>query len=240
MTVAPVRTQPRRRPAPSVWIVLAAVVLIAAVVLLLVRHDTSKPSVAQIAGSGVVAREVRPLPHFDGIALAVGANVRIYAAERAVAVVRTDDNLVDRVTTRVRDGLLVVRGVGHFTTRTPLTVAIGAPHLTALTVSHGGSVRLQNISGRRLTVTVSGLGGSVRAGGAVDRVDVALRSFGNAQLEALRARDVHAVLSGSGQITVTATRKLDATLSGSGAIVYYGNPPQVHKTVLGSGSVTPG
>lgn len=240
MTVAPVRTQPRRRPAPLVWVVLAAVVLIAAVVLLLIRHDTSKPSVAQITGSGVAATQARPLPHFSGVAVALGGNVKIYAADKSVAVVRTDDNLVKRITTRVREGVLIVGSVGHFTTRTPLTVAIGTPQLDAITVSHGGSVRLRNISGRRLTVTLSGLGGSVRAGGAVDRLDVTLRSFGNAQLKALRARDVHAVLSGSGQIVVTATRKLDATLSGSGAIIYYGNPAQVDKTVLGSGSVTPG
>ena len=110
----------------------------------------------------------------------------------------------------------------------------------SLAVTRGGSVRLRNINGKRLAVTVAGLGGSVRGGGAVDRLAVVLRTFGNVQLKALTARDVHAVLGGSGQIVVTATQKVDAILSGSGAIVYYGNPAHVHKTVLGTGSVTAG
>jgi Putative auto-transporter adhesin, head GIN domain len=240
MAVAPARTHPRGTPTPLVWMVLTAVVLIAALALILIWHDATNPSVAQITGSGVAATEARPLPNFSDVSLAVGANVSIRSADKAVAVVRTDDNLVDRITTRVRDGMLIVGSVGHFTTRTPLTVAIGVPQLTGLTISHGGSVRLHNINGRHLAVTLSGLGGAVRASGAVDRLDVALRTFGNAELKALTAGDVRAVLSGSGQIVVTATHKLDASLSGSGAIVYYGNPPQMHKTVLGSGSVTPG
>ena len=240
MIVAPERARSRRSRTPLAWMAIAAVVLLAALVFTLARRNTSKPSVVPVTRSGVAATEVRMLPAFTGVALAVGANVRIRLADRAVAVVRTDDNLVDRITTRVRNGVLIVGGVGHFATKTPLTLAIGAPQLAALTVSHGGSVRLQNISGRHLAVTLLGLGGSVRASGTVGQLDVALRTFGNADLRAVTARDVHAVLGGSGQIVVTATRRLDATLSGSGAIVYYGNPTQVHKTVLGSGSVTPG
>ena len=243
MTVAPARTHPRRTRAPRLWVVLAAivsVVLLIAVLLVLIRRDANNPASAQVMGSGVAATEARPLPHFSGVALGVGANVTIYPSDRAVAVVRTDDNLVGRITTRVRDGVLVVGGPGRFTTRTPLTVAIGAPQLDALAVTRGGSVRLRNINGKRLAVTVAGLGGSVRGGGAVDRLAVVLRTFGNVQLKALTARDVHAVLGGSGQIVVTATQKVDAILSGSGAIVYYGNPAHVHKTVLGTGSVTAG
>lgn len=240
MTVAPTRAPSRRRRAQLVWLALAAVLLLAVLVVMLVRRTASEPSVAQVTGSGAAATDERRLPAFTSIAVAVGANVRIRSTDKAVAVVRTDDNLVDRVTTRVRDGVLIVGGVGHFTTKTPLTVVIGAPQLAAVTISHGGSVRLQNISGRRFTVTLSGLGGAVRANGTVRRLDVALRSFGNAELKAVTARDVRAVLSGSGQIVVTATRRLDATLSGSGAIVYFGHPPQVQKTMRGSGSVSPG
>lgn len=240
MTLAPARVQVGRRRTRLVWLGLAALVLVATVVLALARRSTSHPSEAQITGSGVAATEARPLPPFTGVTVAVGANVVVHPADAAVAVVRTDDNLLGRITTRVRDGVLTVGSVGQFTTKTPLTVAVGTPQLVALTINRGGSVRMQNLDGKRLTVTLSGLGGSVRANGAVDQLEVALQTFGNAQLRALAARDVHAVLSGSGQISVTATRKLDATMSGSGAILYYGNPPQVHKTVLGSGSVTPG
>jgi hypothetical protein len=54
----------------------------------------------------------------------------------------------------------------------------------------------------------------------------------------LAAGTVHAVLSGSGNIFVTATRSLDASVSGSGTINYAGNPPNVTKSVTGSGAIT--
>lgn len=240
MTVAPARAPSRRKRAPLAWLAVAAIVLLAALVLTLILRNANEPSVLQVTGSGVAATDVRRLPAFTAVAVALGANVMVRPADKFVAIVRTDDNLVGRITTRVHDSVLILGSAGHFTTKTPLTVAIGSRQLAAVTISRGGSVQLQKVSGRHLIVTLSGLGGSVRASGAVGRLDVALRTFGNADLRAVTAHDVHAVLSGSGQIAVTATRRLDATLSGSGAIVYYGHPTNIHKTVQGSGSVSAG
>jgi putative autotransporter adhesin-like protein len=236
-----VGTRPRRRRQPLFWVVLIGVaVVVGAVVFVLARNDNGNPQMAQLKGSGVAATQTRPLPRFEGIVVAVGATVTIRAAQKPAAVVRADDNLVHRITTRVRSGVLTVGSSGAgFTTKTPLTVMIGVPNVAALTVNRGGAVALRNVRGERLSVTLSGRG-SIKASGAVGKLEATLRSFGNMQLRDVTAQNVHAVLSGSGQIVVTATRKLDATLSGSGAIRYYGNPAQVRKTVVGEGSVSAG
>jgi hypothetical protein len=63
---------------------------------------------------------------------------------------------------------------------------------------------------------------------------------GLAQFSNLVARHAYAVITGSGLIRVTATASLNATVSGSGAIIYSGNPPQVTRSITGTGTVIPG
>ena len=82
--------------------------------------------------------------------------------------------------------------------------------------------------------------GVLRASGTATRLDVTLSGSGDAQLEQLAARDVHAVVTGSGRILVTTTKSLDAAVPGSGVIVYSGNPAHVTTNVTGSGAVTRG
>ncbi|HEY6067532.1 MAG TPA: DUF2807 domain-containing protein, partial [Gaiellaceae bacterium] len=88
-----------------------------------------------------------------------------------------------------------------------------------------------------LSVALIG-GGLLRAGGTVNRLDVSLAGSGDAQLEQLVARDVHAVLSGSGRILVHATGKLDASVPGTGTILYSGNPANVKTNISGQGEIT--
>jgi Putative auto-transporter adhesin, head GIN domain len=78
----------------------------------------------------------------------------------------------------------------------------------------------------------------VRASGTTDSLEVELNGSGEAQLQHLVARDVHAVVSGSGRARVNATETLEASVPGSGAIEYKGGPTQVKKTVHGVGYVT--
>jgi hypothetical protein len=70
------------------------------------------------------------------------------------------------------------------------------------------------------------------------RLDVDLGGSGDAQLEQLAARDVHAVMSGSGRILVNA--RSGRSVPGSGAIVYRGAPAQVTTSTTGSGTVSRG
>jgi len=79
----------------------------------------------------------------------------------------------------------------------------------------------------------------VRASGTVGTLDVALDGSGDAQLDPLVARDVHAAIRGSGRVLVTATKTLHAEVPGSGAVVYRGNPV-VTANVSGNGAVTRG
>jgi len=154
-------------------------------------------------------------------------------------VVHADSNLLGLVTTRVVGGTLLVGTTGSFTTRTPMSVDITVPALAVVTLSGSGQLSVTGISTPVLTVSLPG-SGALDASGTATRLDVNLDGSGQAQLDQLTARDVHAVISGSGLIRVTATASLDASVRGQGAIVYSGNPPRVTTSVTGTGAVTRG
>ena len=192
---------------------------------------------AGLAGSGTPATQVRQVAAFSRVDLAGSSDVTIHAGAAQSVVVHADDNLLARVTTKVRAGTLVIATKGSFTTSSPLTVVVSVPSLQALTVSGSGAITASNIQGARVSVRLSG-SGAVRAAGTVTRLDVSVGGSGDAQLGQLAARDVHAAVSGSGQIVTHAANTLQASATGSGTIIYTGNPPHVTTSTTGSGTIT--
>jgi hypothetical protein len=217
--------------------VLAAAVILAAIGVAVLVHGGSSNS--GIQGSGAAVTQTRTVAAFGRLDLAGSNNVTVVVGGPQSVVVHADSNLISHVTTGVVAGTLVIGDTGSFTTRTPMSVDVSVPSLTALTLSGDGQISVTGINVPQLTVTVSG-SGLLSAAGTATRLDVTISGDGQAQLSQLTARDVHAVVSGSGLIQVTATSSLDAAVPGSGTIIYTGNPPQVTSSVTGSGTVTRG
>jgi hypothetical protein len=191
-------------------------------------------------GSGVAAREARTVEPFERVELAGSNNVAIRVGGKKAVLVQGDDNLLDRVTTNVEAGTLVIGNrPGSFETNSPMSVGVSVPSLTGVTLTGSGNVVVGGIDAHSFTVNVSG-SGVVAGRGTANRLDVTLSGSGDAQLERLVAADVSAVVSGSGRIVVTATTSLDASVPGSGVIVYGGDPSALTTSVTGSGAVTPG
>jgi Putative auto-transporter adhesin, head GIN domain len=244
MTVAPTPLHGRHAPHRS-QLALAAVLvvaLIAIAVVLLVRYDVfgGSSGSSSVQGSGVEVAQTRELEPFSSVELAGSNVVVVHVGGRQSVVVRADDNLLRHVTTQVHAGSLVIGNTsGSFTTKSPMSVEVSVPSLDALTLTGSGVISTTGIKASSLTVKLSG-SGVLRANGSATRLDVSLGGSGDAQLEQLAARDVHAVVSGSGRILVRATNSLDAAVPGSGAIVYSGNPAHVTTSITGNGAVTAG
>ena len=217
--------------------ITAAVTATAMVVALLARNGG--PAGSGLQGSGIAATQARTVPAFASLELAGSDNVTVVVGTRQSVAVHADSNLVGHITTQVIAGTLVIADTGSFTVKTPMTVEVSVPSLTALNLSGSGQLSVSGITALQLTVTVSG-SGLLYAAGTATKLDVILSGSGMAQLSQLTASEVHAVLPGSGLIQVTATNSLDAAVPGTGAIVYTGNPPRVTSSVTGTGTVTRG
>jgi Putative auto-transporter adhesin, head GIN domain len=242
MTVAPTSLQPRREHHRSRWVLVAvlAFLLGGLAVALLYQFDAfrSSSSTSGTEGSGVPATQTRDVSAFHSVELAGGNNVVIRVGEKQSVVIKADDNLLDRVTTKVQAGTLVIGNTpGSLTAKSPMSVVVTVPTLSELTLAGGGNIVVSGIKAESLTVTLSG-SGNFTGSGTAHSLGVTLSGSGNAFFTRLPTDNVHAVLSGSGTIYVMATRSLDAAVPGSGTIVYSGNPQHVTKSVTGSGAIT--
>lgn len=241
MTVAPTPVHPRSRRRQPVLLALLAFLLGALAIVLLYRFDVVGGSSSSTAeGSGVAATQVRHLPAFSRVDLAGSNNLIVHVGARQSVVVRADDNLLARVTTRVRAGALVVGNTpGGFRTTSPMSVDVTVPTLDAVTLSGSGTIVVDGVRAERFEASLPG-SGTLTGSGHAARLAVTVGGSGTARFTQLAANDVRAVVSGSGSVFVTATASLDATVSGTGAVLYSGNPAQVTKNVSGTGAVTPG
>jgi len=221
----------------SIAALIAALALAMIGVALLVHGGgSSNPGVQ---GSGVAATQTRNVATFSSLDLAGSNSVTVVVGAAQSVVVHADTNLISHVTTQVVGGTIVIGDTGSFTARTPMSIDVSVPSLTALNLSGDGQISVTGINVPQLTVTVSG-SGQVSVAGTAARLDVTLSGEGEAQLGQLVAQDVHAVVSGSGLIQVTATTSLDAAVPGTGTIVYSGSPAQVTTSVTGTGAITRG
>jgi Putative auto-transporter adhesin, head GIN domain len=241
MTIAPTSVHAGREQHRSRWVLVAilAFLLGGLAVALLYQFDVfGGSSNSATEGSGVAATRARDLALFNSVELAGSNDVVIRVGEKHSVVVRADDNLLDRVTTEVQSGTLVIANTpGGFTTESPMSVEVSVPTLNALTLTGSGNIVVDGIESENLNVTLPG-NGTLTGSGTATRLDVAVSGSGTVQFTRLVANGVRAVVSGSGSIFVTATQTLDASVSGSGAILYTGNPQDVTKSVTGTGAIT--
>lgn len=227
-----------QRPAAAIAVLVIAVVT-AAVVVAVALLSGGKASTHE--GSGKAASQTRDVPAFSSVDLRGSNDVAIHVVGGPQqVVVRGDENLLSFITTTVvAGGELRIGNTANFTTRTPMTVEISTPTLSAARLSGSGQIVIDGLEGDRFSAALPG-SGMIRATGTVTQLDAAVQGSGDLELSGLTAREVTATVSGSGEINLTATGRLDAVVSGSGAITYGGNPASVTKSVTGSGSIIGG
>ena len=245
MSIVPASAHPGGQHRHRRLLVAALAFLLGGLTVVMLYHfdvlgGTSDSASSATEGSGVAATQPREVAAFQSIDLAGSNNVVIRVGEKQSVVVKADDNLLDRVTTEVHSGTLVIANTpGSFTTKSPMRVEVDLPALDALTLSGSGNIVVTGVEAKRLAVNLPG-SGTLAGDGAATRLDVTVGGSGTVQLTRLVAADVRADVSGSGSIFVTATKRLDASVSGSGAILYAGSPPNVTSNITGSGAITGG
>ena len=242
MSIVPASAHPGGQHRPRQVLVAAVAFLLGGLTVVMLYHfdvvGGSDSTSSATEGSGVAATQAREVAAFQSVDLAGSNNVVIRVGEKQSVVVKADDNLLDRVTTEVHSGELVIANTpGSFTTKSPMRVEIDVPALDAVTLSGSGNIVVTGVDAKRLVVHLPG-SGTLTGDGAATHLDIAVGGSGMVQLTRLVASDVRADVSGSGSIFVTATKRLDASVSGSGAILYTGSPQDVSRNVTGSGAIT--
>ncbi len=173
-------------------------------------------------GSGTIASSVREVSSFESIEVSDGLNVEVdVAAGSAYSVtVNYDDNIIDRVITKVVGGTLVVEFDGS--------------------VNFSGSGRSVMVTMPLLESLDASGGASVSAEGATDRVSIEASGGSSVSTGGLQASDVVVDASGGASVTLFATASVTGKASGGSSVSVLGGPGVVDVDSSGGSSVSGG
>lgn len=217
---------------------LVLLALLFALPLLACSFSVDRFETKTVEGSGVIARETRPLKGFDAIRLLGSADVYVSFGEEESVVVEADDNILPLVETGVRGGALVIdlKSNTSISTMNPVQVTVTMKSLKGVSLPGSGNITIVGLDGEAVDLDLPG-SGNITAEGAADTVNVRMSGSGNISCDKLQARSAQVRLNGSGNITVFADETLDVNLRGSGNVYYHGEPAQVNTSIPGSGNV---
>lgn len=211
-------------------------------------------------GSQRVVTSTRDVSDFDSLAFEGLGEVTITQGDRESLTIEAESNVVSRITTEVRGGVLHIgwrSGPFGFSVvptkpiRYELTmrdidsvglVGLGsiyagevATDRLTISISGGGRVVVRSLNADRLTVDLTGLG-SCELTGEVRSQEVFVPGAGDYDGSDLESEIAALTMVGLGKATVWVTEDLDITITGAGGVEYYGSP-RVTQEVSGLGSV---
>jgi hypothetical protein len=186
------------------------------------------------------ATQTRTVPAFHGVDLAGVLTVEVTLGKPASVTVSGDADLVDKVTTTVKDGVLVIHTPEHRRDHNRrnrrLHAAVTAPDLSSLAITGTGTLKATGIANDRLAIDVPGTG-TLKLSGSTGALNVRLGGTGEVTGKDLAARDLVVDIDGTGSARLNATRSVEARITGTGSLDVHGHPSQVKKTVTGAGAV---
>lgn len=189
-------------------------------------------------GDADVVTERRPVSDFQGVAVDATADVRVRVGGPFSVMVTAEPDVVDRVTTDVRDGTLVIGARASYSSQRGVIVEVEVPALDHMALAGAGRLAASGVSADSFRVSLPG-SGEVRAEGRAGRLVVRVDGSGNARLFDLQARRAEVRVGGAGNVDVTVAEAIDALVTGAGNVVYDGRPPTVVTRADGSGRIRP-
>jgi hypothetical protein len=214
----------------------------------------------RVPGSGRVETETREVSQFEALSIEYPAEVVIRQGGSESVTIQAEDNLLAQLTTRVSNGVLVIRnGEPEWRQRVDpsetVKITITVEDLRDVDFETAGSVTIDGLETETLTVSLDGAGeitltdiqadflecqlhgaGNIHADGAADEVRVEIDGFGSFYGEDLDSSIADVEINGTGSASLRVENQLTAEINGLGSVNYYGSP-QVSQQVNGAGSV---
>jgi len=189
-----------------------------------------------LRGSGIVKTESREVGGFSSISSKSVGKVRIQQTGKESLKITADDNILPLLESRVADKVLylTIAKDTNMNPTNPIEFVVEVKSLERLNIDGVGSVEINDIQGKQLSISLDGVG-SMTIAGSVDVLELDLSGVGSFQGENFQTKQT-VRNSGVGSAVVNVTQQLDATVSGVGSIEYIGSP-QVRESGRGVGSI---
>lgn len=207
-------------------------------------------------GTGDLVTQDREIADVTAVVLATAGRLTVTTGDEPGLTVTAGEQVIDRLTSEVRDGVLVLDLPGRWVNLGRVDYDLVVPRLDRIAVEGAGDVRgelaptdtfeldidgaadidLDGLDLDALTVSIDGTG-SVTLTGRVDRQEVRLDGAGHYAAQDLESREAVVGLSGVGDVDVHVTELLDAAIDGAGQIDFRGDP-EVTRRIDGVGSIS--
>ncbi|KAE8763298.1 head GIN domain-containing protein [Georgenia thermotolerans] len=209
--------------------------------------------------AGEPTTERRDIQEVSAVTLASVGDLHISTGAEPSLTITAGDRVLDRVTSEVRDGTLVLDLEGRFL-RNPgrITYDLVLPEVDEIRLDGAGAVDADLAATDRLYVELAGAGditahgvdvddltvrvdgaGSVTLAGRAGRQDVEIDGVGGYSGEDLTSAAADVTIGGAGDARVHVTDTLAAAVDGAGEIVHTGGA-RVTSSVSGLGAVRQG
>jgi hypothetical protein len=209
-------------------------------------------------GSGNVTIEDRTVAEFHSISLQGFGNVYVTQDNTSSLSLEAEDNVLEKLTTTVSNGVLSIRMVmpGCVRPTRPLNIYVSMSEVNSLAISGSGSITGETeISSDDLTASISGSGdidldvmatdvtasisgsGSISLDGTADLLTVVISGSGGVSALTLDANKTDISIYASGSANVHANEWLRGLIAGSGSINYNGSPTIDSMSISGSGNL---
>lgn len=171
-------------------------------------------------GSGDVVEESRALPEFTRLRLDVPGRVTMVQGAATPLKIRTDDNLIEEISTSVKDGALVIDNPDiDCIDPSELEIQVSTEEIRGVTIDGSGDILLPEPI-------------------ETDEVELAIDGSGTITAAMVRADDVKLDIDGSGEIDLAVdTPRLRSEIDGSGDFILDGVAADHTIVIDGSGEV---
>ena len=191
-------------------------------------------------GSGNLVTETRDVAAFNSIDVgsALELDVVVDPAAAQSVVVTFDDNLIDKVVTRVSGDTLVLEidGSVNLTGSAERVIAVTVNELIALEASGASDVAVTGTTNELVALEASGAS-DLRVTGTTNSYELDASGASNVDVRDLIAADLNLDVSGASSVDVYATGTVSGSASGASTLDVYGNPSSVLVDSSGASSV---
>jgi hypothetical protein len=190
-----------------------------------------------IKGSGVFRTESREVTAFSAISFKSVGKLKIQQTGKESLTIIADENILPILESRVSGKTLYISNgnKSSIDPTKPIEFVVEVKNLENLYTKAVGSIEVNGIQGKRLSVSLDGVG-SMEIAGNVDVLDLDLTGVGSFNGEELKTKQATVRNKGVGSAVVNVSEQLDASISGLGSIEYLGSP-QVKESVKGLGGI---
>ncbi len=194
--------------------------------------STAMPLAAQVATQ---ERQVAP---FSSIRQTTFADVYISYGENHSVTVKADSDIIDRIITRVENGVLTITSKGNFRNVHVLDVYVTMPRLDKLMNTGSGDIECKGaLKGKNVEISISG-SGDLRAD--LDAVNLEMKITGSGDVNLSGVRGIFQLtITGSGDVNASGLQ-LDTCavyISGSGDVKLKGKAANLITKTVGSGDM---